>query len=67
MPRDFFFSSGLIDLTFASPLSSHCRNDDKYDTDEKDDDTEGRERDDYPFLLLALILFIIWIRRLLST
>ena len=67
MPRDLFLSSGLIDLTFASPLPSHCRYDDKYDTDEKDDDAEGRERDDYPFLLLALILFIIWIRRLLFT
>ena len=67
MPRDLLLGSGLIDLTFASPLPSHCRYDDKYDTDEKDDDAEGRERDDYPFLLLALILFIIWIRRLLST
>ena len=67
MPRDLFLSSGLIDLTFASPLSSHCCYDDKYDTDEKDDNTEGRERDDYPFLLLALILFIIRVRRLLFT
>ena len=58
MPRDLLLCSGVIDLTFASPLPSHCRYDDKYDTDEKDDDAEGRERDDYPLLLLALILSI---------
>ena len=58
MPRDILLCSGLIDLTFASPLPPHRRYDDKYDTDEKDDDAEGRERDDYPLLLLALILSI---------
>ena len=58
MPRDLLLCSGLIDLTFASPLPPHRRYDDKYDTDEKDDDAEGRERDDYPLLLLALIFSI---------
>ena len=59
MPRDLLLCSGLIDLTFASPLPPHRRYDDKYDTDEKDDDAEGRERDDYPLLLLALILLVV--------
>ena len=59
MPPDLFLSSGLIDLTFASPLPSHSRYDDKYDTYEENNDTEGRERDDYPFLLLALVMIFI--------
>ena len=67
MPPGLLLYSGLIDLTFASPLPSHSRYDDKYDTDEKDDDTEGRERDYDPLLLLALIrLFVPWFGRLLS-
>ena len=59
MPSNVLFISGLIDLTFASSLPSHSRYDDKNDTDEKDDDAEGRERDYYPFLLLALILLVV--------
>ena len=59
MPPDLLLSSGLIDLTFASSLPSHSRNDDKYDTDEENNDAEGRERDDYPFLLFALIMIFI--------
>ena len=59
MPPSLLLYSGLIDLTFASPLPSYSCYDDEYDTDEKDDDAEGRERDYYPFLLLALIMIFI--------
>ena len=59
MPPNLFFSSGMIDLTFASSLPPHSRYDDKYDTYEENNDTEGRERDDYPLLLLALVMIFI--------
>ena len=67
MSPDLLLVSGLVDLAFAGPLPPHRRNDDKYDTDEEDDDAEGRERDYDPLLLLALIrLFVPWFGRLLT-